>query len=80
MMISYLVGRECIVKEFDSVKMVCVRKGSLFHHFLFNVVVTFGTEEVFLYFNLREKRAKHRIGRISFACVNNVWGGGVCYV
>lgn len=80
MMINYKVGKERILKNFDSVQMVCVKKSGLFSDSVYNVVAISGSEQVMLYSGLKEKKAKHMVGEISFACGNPLFGGGVYYV
>lgn len=43
MMINYKVGKERILKNFDSVQMVCIRKGGLFTDSVYNVVAISGS-------------------------------------
>lgn len=59
-----------------------IRKGLLRRKTtLYSIVgVAETAERVVLYKGKTYKEAKRLIGKINFACANNLWGGGIYYV
>ena len=80
MLVCYKEGSNKITKDFSSVEMLLERKGGLFSSAIYSIVGVVDAERVVLYKGLTEKKAKHQLGLINFACANSLWGGGIYYV